>query len=697
MAKKKSSSKELSIKTKDNLDSSQKGKSKSISELKLSLLKPDIPKSKRYLVLGVILVIILLIFLFGTKIYLLFNLLVGNDVLVRVNLDKENLFLNHGQEETINVKTDIVANPFCSVYCNYTFKDISSNEIFESNSFSLKTISPINKEFKLKAPLFGEGQELYRFEIYCNSKKTLLCDTSEEIKSRTILITLNYNLTSEEQGLKDNLRTSIIQGSNSQNHVATNLPYYTQAILSLNNSPDMLIFINKSKSVQTLLLNLESKLIDSLNLWRSQDYGASESKIEELSVLSDSLNKSFNGFSIEFSFYLSNYNSQINRTKSLNKNILSLIPMNLTEDNANNLSYLISNYNNFTIIFDNMSFGLREQYISNLEKETQDLSASINSNNLNHTNPISTNLTNFNKTFIEITLINSNYSLKLEEPIETCCLFGKCQPCCNQSCSNDKTKFPILFVHGHKFNKDISADTNFHSFEALQKAFESNGYLNSGFVFSSNGIPGIWSKINSPQTMSTSYYFEILNDPKGETILESKKDSIDTYAIRLNEVVKEIKKRTGKEKVILVTHSMGGLVARKYLQIFGEGDVEKLVLIMVPNHGVNKKILGYCNFFGSEVECSNMDENSVFINKLNNAETPRIPVYNIIGLGCNMDGQPGDGIVTNSTAFLSWAENYYIKGTCDDLRFTYLHTDITLPDKYPQLVTMINEILNQSA
>lgn len=652
--------------------------------------------TKKYLIIIALLLTILIIFLFGAKIYLIFNLLSGNDVLVRVNINKENLFLTNSQEESIKAKTDIVANPFCSVYCNYEFKDISSNEILESDSFSLKTLSPINKEFKLKAPSSGEGQELYRFEIKCNSNKTILCDTSEEIKSRTILITLNYNLTSEEKELKNTLRDSLLKGSNIQNHVATNLPYYIQAISILNSSSDTLIFINKSKNIQILLLNLESSIRDSLKLWKTQDYDSSESKIEEISVLSESLNKTFYRFSIEFNLYLDNYNSQINKTKKLNKDISYLMYLNLTEDNSNNLSNLIGKYNNFTILFNNFSFSIREQYISSIDKEIQDLSLSIKSNNISYTIPLSINLTNFNKTIIEINPVDSNYSLSLEEPGEICCLFGKCQPCCNESCSYDKKMFPILFVHGHKFNKDISADTNFHSFEAFQKSLESDDYLNSGFIFSSNGIPGIWSKINSPLTLSTSYYFEIINNQQGENILESKKDSIDTYALRLNDAIKEIKKRTGKEKVILVTHSMGGLVARKYLQIFGEKDVEKLVLIMVPNHGINRKTLDYCNFFGSEVECSNMDENSVFINKLNNAEHPKIPVYNIIGLGCNMDGEPGDGIVTNSTAYLSWANNYYINGTCDNLRFTYLHTDITYPEKYPQIITLLKEMINKS-
>ena len=160
---------------------------------KIKLFSP-----KKLLFILFLLIILLFLFLFGTKIYLFYNLLIGNDVLVRVNLDKENLFLSHDQSDSIKIKTDIIANPFCTVYCNYTFADLSYNQTIKSDSFSLKTISPITNEFTLTSPKTGKGQKLYRFEINCNSKKTYLCDTTEEIKSRTLLITLNYNLTSEE-------------------------------------------------------------------------------------------------------------------------------------------------------------------------------------------------------------------------------------------------------------------------------------------------------------------------------------------------------------------------------------------------------------------------------------------------------------------------------------------------------------------
>jgi pimeloyl-ACP methyl ester carboxylesterase len=336
----------------------------------------------------------------------------------------------------------------------------------------------------------------------------------------------------------------------------------------------------------------------------------------------------------------------------------------------------------------------KERFLLGIQNRLENLFIKIK---LQGTEPVSQyvfNILSFNKIPITLNELNSNYTISLEEPKEICCLYGDCKNCCDSSCSNKQ--FPILFVHGHKFNKDVSADSNLHSFEAIQKVFDLNGYINSGFIFSHKGIPGIWNKFNMPISLTMSYYFDTIKSSSGETMLESKKDSIDTYALRLNDIIREVKQRTGKEKVILITHSMGGLVARKYLQIFGEESVEKLILIMTPNNGIYGKILSYCNILGSEIECNEMNKDSIFINKLNNQDAPKIPVYNIIGLGCDMDGEQGDGVVTNSTAYLPWAKNYYLNGTCNDLSFTVFHTDITYPNKYPELIELLKQILNES-
>jgi pimeloyl-ACP methyl ester carboxylesterase len=54
----------------------------------------------------------------------------------------------------------------------------------------------------------------------------------------------------------------------------------------------------------------------------------------------------------------------------------------------------------------------------------------------------------------------------------------------------------------------------------------------------------------------------------------------------LAKFIAEVLKKTGQEKVILVCHSMGGLVARKYLVDYKSSHrVEKLILLSTPNLG----------------------------------------------------------------------------------------------------------------
>ena len=86
-----------------------------------------------------------------------------------------------------------------------------------------------------------------------------------------------------------------------------------------------------------------------------------------------------------------------------------------------------------------------------------------------------------------------------------------------------------------------------------------------------------------------------------------------------------------------------------------------------------------------------MDSNSLLISKLDQ-DILEIPVYNIIGIGCDMDGQDGDGIVENFTAHLSFANNYYINGTCPGT-IKFLHLDMVYPDKYPEVYEIIKDVL----
>jgi hypothetical protein len=79
---------------------------------------------------------------------------------------------------------------------------------------------------------------------------------------------------------------------------------------------------------------------------------------------------------------------------------------------------------------------------------------------------------------------------------------------------------------------------------------------------------------------------------------------------------------------------------------------------------------------------------------LNEVSQEIVPTYNIIGIGCNMGNETGDGFIKNSSQYLSYARNYYITGTCDEFTFNYLHRDIILPDKTPESYNLVKSILD---
>jgi triacylglycerol esterase/lipase EstA (alpha/beta hydrolase family) len=60
---------------------------------------------------------------------------------------------------------------------------------------------------------------------------------------------------------------------------------------------------------------------------------------------------------------------------------------------------------------------------------------------------------------------------------------------------------------------------------------------------------------------------------------------IEWFAEQLHTRIEEIRAVTGAERLILVAHSMGGLVARAYLRRFGAARVAKLITIGTPHHG----------------------------------------------------------------------------------------------------------------
>lgn len=292
----------------------------------------------------------------------------------------------------------------------------------------------------------------------------------------------------------------------------------------------------------------------------------------------------------------------------------------------------------------------------------------------------------------------SRINIELTPNYPVCCVFGECKRCCTQEeCKSDPLLYPALILHGHSFNKDNSPEFSLDAFNKILSSLQIEGYISAGTITPISDYSeikkGEWGLPSKPIIVKGSYYLVSYYNIGGYSIATQKSENIETYAIRLKEIIDLLKFRTGKDKVNIISHSMGSLVARSYMQIFGDESVDKLIIIASPNKGISGKTSNYCPILGEKKECGDMSAESIFIKKLNDPlKIPKnVKIYNIIGTGCSMDGSTGDGVVTKQNAELEYAENFYINGTCSGA--SVLHTQILNIEKYPEVYTTIKSIL----
>ena len=144
-----------------------------------------------------------------------------------------------------------------------------------------------------------------------------------------------------------------------------------------------------------------------------------------------------------------------------------------------------------------------------------------------------------------------------------------------QASAND----PIVFVHGFTGNS-----TNWDDFKAR---FIANGYTSSDFAAINYGT----------------------------------NESNVTIAGKVKTAVNALKASTGKSKVDVISHSMGGLSSRYYLKsLGGTSSVDEWVSIGGPNHGT---VFAPSCVLIYPVPCSQMVPGSSFLRALNSGdETP---------------------------------------------------------------------------
>jgi triacylglycerol esterase/lipase EstA (alpha/beta hydrolase family) len=126
---------------------------------------------------------------------------------------------------------------------------------------------------------------------------------------------------------------------------------------------------------------------------------------------------------------------------------------------------------------------------------------------------------------------------------------------------------------------------------------------------------------------------------------------IELFAEQLDRRIEAIRKATGAERLVLVSHSMGGLVARAYLRRFGGARVARLITLGTPHHG---SVLAYM-FPGRDLV--QMHPGNPWLHQLNGDEKapPPAPIASIWSRHDSM-------VAPQASSVLGNAENIALNG-----------------------------------
>lgn len=127
---------------------------------------------------------------------------------------------------------------------------------------------------------------------------------------------------------------------------------------------------------------------------------------------------------------------------------------------------------------------------------------------------------------------------------------------------------------------------------------------------------------------------------------------VEAFAAHLDRVVREVTEATGQPRVVLVCHSMGGLVARAYLRAHGASRVAALITLASPHHGTVLAALGV------GTNGRQMRPGSDFLRGLALSEGesgPGIPVLSVYTVHDNL-------VAPQDSSRLSWARNAAVHG-----------------------------------
>jgi hypothetical protein len=696
-------------------------------------------RKSTFITIGLI-IIVLIIIAININIKVLFD----TETRITITPSIKSITINDKTAPNITYTTSIEKLRICDIICNATLIDSSNNKIISTES----TSSSLTKTYTLPLIGRGRGQSIYNYHISCTTTDKKICPSKGKTYTKTAFVTLSYGLSPEEEELQKELEQILQEPLIILARTTTTL----HSITSMSNKIAPRITITKEKTeaalLQKKLEDLKQKEEDILRNWNEEEFETTHLLLSEYKKLLTQTNTQTNTLHETLTRMTENYNNAVITLHSIHKQNISNITPLIKQTNDIMYQELLaadkqyqellnttSTPELFTITSNNIQKNINKAKLAHqYAKEQKEISftalkakyGNITNNtftgtcenlkeveeNYNNTQDINAYYKTYcNETKINLfttTPPNSIIIEKIEnvtpnktpEPLAYCCYQENCAPCGREK------KTPIVLVHGHAFSKSASPELAFARLANLQQAFYKDGYIDASIINEAADIesipPGEWGKQSTPIVISITYYYLQHYDLGELSFTTRKTDSIESYAIRLKESIDIIKEKTESDKVIIIAHSMGGLVAREYISLFGEENVEKLIILGSPNHGIQGDVKKYCTVTGAKKECNDMAYDSTFIKTLNNQKNnPSIPVYTIRAEGCptDLEGKgtaPGDGVILAESVKLDFAiKNYIVNGSCNDVMGKSLHMDFVNPKIHQETYELIGDILKE--
>ena len=304
--------------------------------------------------------------------------------------------------------------------------------------------------------------------------------------------------------------------------------------------------------------------------------------------------------------------------------------------------------------------------------------------------------------------LETKYAIGLENNLEK-----------NSLTSQTKLPYPIIFIHGLNSTPntwDATKNTLINSFGLTYGGMFAANLNYDDSLFSSNKLNDthIYNTIPSPVFGGDFYMVNFAIDFDG-SINEncsnrSNQSAIAKQGYVLRDIIMSVMQLTGKTKVVLMGHSMGGLTSREYLQntsnwqIDGLPHIAKLATTGTPHGGSNmtdgglfsgidfsseairdlKKLSVYLeggsessvptSYYNKDVNCNGTNSDGLIIGLNQRTIFSNIDYSCVIGTALSILGVGGDGAVTVSSANINNANSGYSNLTQNIFSVFKVHT-----------------------